>query len=82
MICKQCKIEFHYCTSCDYDTYCSEGYCTSSCYETSDEYKNNVELLNNFYNSLNDTQKQQIKKLYDDVFDNDKYYSILEKIMK
>lgn len=37
MICKNCNIEFHYCSSCGEDGYSEYGFCSWSC---KDEYAN------------------------------------------
>lgn len=80
--CKECKLDFHYCSNCDYDKYCYEGYCGKECYEKSFEFKtfsNNVKKL---WNSLNENQQHELWTLWDNgIFLDDKWEYFLDEII-
>jgi hypothetical protein len=52
MECKHCKKLFHHCTSCDPDTASNNGYCSSVCWRSSDQYKNHIAKAKKFFASL------------------------------
>ena len=58
MICKTCGKEKHYCSSCDYDDYLSEGFCNIECYLKSEEVKMEKGQFLNLLDRLdNDTMR-------------------------
>jgi len=82
MKCKICKKDSHYCTSCDYDKYNFEGYCSKECYEQSDEWKLFSKNAKNFYDSLSKDQKLELWALWDNgIFVDDKWENYLDSII-
>lgn len=65
MKCKVCGRVNHYCTSCDYDKYLSDGYCDEECFKKGEEHKVFYKELVNFYNSLDEEQKHNLWVLWD-----------------
>lgn len=65
MKCKICGIDYHHCTSCDYDMYLSDGYCSHNCYINSDEWKLYSKKIERFYESLNKDQQIELWSLWD-----------------
>ena len=65
MICKTCGHKFHYCSSCDYDVYMSEGCCSEECFNKSDEYISWKKKVEGFWSSLNENQKVELWSMWD-----------------
>lgn len=61
MICKTCGTQFHYCSSCGYEEYNSEGYCNRSCFEKSDYYKTEKNTFNALLDRLDDDAMRILK---------------------
>lgn len=82
MKCKICNREFHYCTSCDYDKYLLEGYCSQECYQNSEEWKTFAPKAQEFYDSLSESQKLEFWTLWDNgIFVDDKWEFYLDSII-
>lgn len=83
MGCKSCEKDFHYCTSCDYDKYNSAGYCSSTCYMDSEEWKIFAPKVQNFYNSLSEDQQLELWSLWDNgIFIDDKWEWYLDLVIE
>ncbi len=82
MKCKTCGKKYHYCYSCGYDRYLSEGYCDKNCYEKSKEFNQMKQLADNFFNMLNSEQQEFLKQLWNnDVFFSENFEEYLDKLL-
>lgn len=83
MTCKVCKRDLHYCSSCGYDPYMYDDYCSKECWVKSDEYKFYLDKLNNFWNSLSEDQKKNLFDLWGSkILIDDKWEFIIDDIWK
>lgn len=81
-ICKTCKKEYHYCTSCDYDKYNYAGYCSRECYENSEEWNIFSKKVKVFFDSLSKEQKLELWELWDNgILEDDKWDNYVDKII-
>ena len=58
MKCKTCGEKYHYCTSCGYANYHSEGYCNKECFQKSKFYNDEK---GQFYNLLDRMDEDTIR---------------------
>lgn len=63
MQCKSCLQDLHYCGSCDYDFFLSNGYCSLECFKRSKEYANNIGIIRELWSSLDSNQQKFVEKL-------------------
>lgn len=69
MKCKECNREKHYCTSCDYDYWLSEGFCNQNCFFDYPENQVLRSKLRNWIKSLNREQLIMFKFIVEEVSD-------------
>jgi len=83
MKCKICRVNFHYCSSCDWDPLFDEGFCSNKCFEKSEEFKKFQNSLNRLWNSFNDQQKTDFQILWTNNFLSEPLYDkYINKIIK
>ena len=69
--CLKCGNKFHACSNCSLSYDYEYRYCNETCWENSDEYNNAKQTFLEFYNSLNQTQKELFEKVKDFNMDNE-----------
>lgn len=82
MKCKTCAKDFHYCSSCDYDRYNSDGYCSQDCYMESEEWRVYSRNIQDFYDSLSKDQQLELWALWDNgIFVDDKWEYFIDTVI-
>lgn len=83
MNCKVCEKTYHHCSSCYYEAYGSEGYCSRECYEKSEEWKQYAPKFLNFYNSLSIDQRLEFFSLWDNgILEDTKWENYIYKLFE
>ncbi len=62
LTCKQCSKKYHHCGGCGMDTAADNGYCSSTCLDASDEFKQAKVNAQALYDSLSKDQKKQFEQ--------------------
>ena len=79
MKCKNCGIETHYCSACCQENCLDEGFCSKDCWQSSDEYRDRIELVKKFLCSLNLEQRKTFEKILE--FYSSSYEFIIDDIV-
>ena len=77
MNCKICNKKFHHCSSCGYDRYQSNGFCSKECFEKTEDYRVCQDNMERLYNSLDDDGKITLWALWDNGFLEDELFEQL-----
>jgi len=64
-ICKNCGAKFHYCGSCGYERACEAGFCSDECLVNSTQYKQHIQLIDDFLSKLTKEQHLQLQQILD-----------------
>jgi len=80
-ICKKCGRKFHYCGSCGFDEFSSNGYCSDACWLKSEEYGKNEIMVKEFYRSLDGLQRKAFRHILDEVDMDYSFGNIMDKWM-
>ena len=68
-VCKACEKEYHYCTTCDPELCCDNGFCSDRCMENSKEFLDAKEITKVFYKSLRPIQREMFDKVMEYEYD-------------
>ncbi len=84
MICKSCGRKSHYCSSCDYDEYMSEGYCDAECLIKSSFYEKEKGIFMALLDRMPEDSIRCLKEIEDNKHDllSAHYIQWLEKRLK
>lgn len=64
-ICRTCKKNFHYCTSCDFDEVMSCGYCCEECLKTGE--KEDIDNIVEFFGRLSENDRKFVYNLVEEI---------------